>query len=153
MILLFSFFFLIQTIFFYPDDKLTRVRLLLEHVQKVSQQFYQPYDAVSVDERTVSSKHQYSGIRQFIRDKPIRFGLKLWVLADSLSGYTYSFYVYLGKKRTVLCQKTKGLAYNVVMELCQNLFHKDTEFIPIHFIPHNIFQKKNLSNWCCKAYK
>ena len=123
MLLLFSFF-LLQTFFFFPDDKLTRVRLLLEHVQKISQQFYQPYDAVSVDERMVSSKHQYSGIRQFIRDKPIRFGLKLWVLADSLSGYTYSFYVYLGKKRTVLCQKTKGLAYNVVMELCQNLFHQ-----------------------------
>ncbi|VDI26898.1 Hypothetical predicted protein [Mytilus galloprovincialis] len=106
------------------DDKLTRIGLLLDHVQNVSQSMYHPYEAVSVDERMVSSKHQYSGIRQFIRDKPIRFGIKLWVLADALSGYTYAFYVYLGKKRTVICQKSKGLAYNVVMELGKNIFQQ-----------------------------
>ena len=70
----------------------------------------------------VASKHKYSGIRQFVKDKPIRFGIKLWVLACSLTGYTWNFFVYLGKKRTISVEKGKGLAYNVVNVLCKDLF-------------------------------
>ena len=36
------------------DDKLTRV---------------QPYEKIAVDERMVKSKHKFSGIRQFMKDK------------------------------------------------------------------------------------
>jgi hypothetical protein len=35
----------------------------------------------------VKSRHR-SGIRQYIRDKPTKWGIKLWVLADSSNGYT-----------------------------------------------------------------
>lgn len=88
----------ITSLLLFTDDKLTRVRSLLEHVESISQSLFQPYESVSVDERMVASKHQYSGIRQFIRDKPIRFGLKLWVLADSITGYTYAFLYTLAKR-------------------------------------------------------
>lgn len=104
------------------DDKLTRVHSYLEHVESISQSLFQPYE--SVDERMIASKHHYSVIRQFISDKLIRFGLKLWVLADSITGYTYAFVVYLGKKRTELNNRTKGLAYNVVMELSKKLVNQ-----------------------------
>ncbi|VDI39942.1 Hypothetical predicted protein [Mytilus galloprovincialis] len=81
-------------------DKLTRMRYLLDHVKEISQRLYFPHKDISVDERMVASKHKYSGIRQFIKDKPIRFGIKLWVLACSVTGYTctWNFFVYLGKK-------------------------------------------------------
>lgn len=110
--------------FFCTDDKLTRVLPLLNHIQTASQMYFQPYDTISVDERMVASKHKFSGIRQFVKDKPIRFGIKLWVLADTVTGYTYSFFVYLGKKRTLLINKSKGLSYNVVMELAKPLFNQ-----------------------------
>ncbi|CAC5357674.1 unnamed protein product [Mytilus coruscus] len=70
----------------------------------------------------VASKHKYSGIRQFIKDKPIRFGIKLWVLACSVTGFTWNFFVYLGKKRTNIVDKSKGLAYAVVTTLCEKLY-------------------------------
>ncbi|XP_062571144.1 piggyBac transposable element-derived protein 4-like [Saccostrea cucullata] len=129
------------------DDKLTRIRHLLEHVESISQSLFQPYESVSVDERMVASKHHYSGIRQFIRDKPIRFGLKLWVLADSITGYTYAFFVYLGKKRTELKNKTKGLAYNVVMELSRTLFNQGyriytDSFYTTQHLATDLLQKK-----------
>uniref|UniRef100_A0A8W8NTV8 PiggyBac transposable element-derived protein domain-containing protein n=1 Tax=Magallana gigas TaxID=29159 RepID=A0A8W8NTV8_MAGGI len=128
-------------------DKLTRVRRLLEQVESISQSLFQPYESVSVDERMVASKHQYSGIRQFIRDKPIPFGLKLWVLADSITGYTYAFFVYLGKKRTELNNRTKGLSYNVGMELSKKLVNQGyriytDSFYTTQHLATDLLQKK-----------
>jgi hypothetical protein len=40
-----------------------------------------------------------SGMRQFIKDKPTRWGFKLWVLAESSTGYTIDFNVYTGEAR------------------------------------------------------
>ena len=108
----------------FSDDKLTRVRPLLDHVNKVSQDLFQPFENIAVDERIVASRHKFSGIRQFIKDKPIRFGLKLWVLADTTYGYTFNFFVYLGKKRTHLVNRAKGLAYSVVYNLISPLLNQ-----------------------------
>ena len=55
-------------------------------------------------------------------NKPTRFGFKLWVLAESHSGYTWNFDVYTG--RTVNDQPEVGLAYNVVMRLTQPLLNQ-----------------------------
>ena len=57
----------------------------------------------------VKSRHR-SGIRQYIRDKPTKWGIKLWVLADSSNGYTINFNMYIGKSagRTV---SEHGLGY------------------------------------------
>ena len=65
------------------------------NLSQVSQDFYQPDRNVSIDERMVKSKAR-SGIRQYIKDKPTKWGFKLWVLADSQSGYTVDFNVYTG---------------------------------------------------------
>lgn len=54
--------------------------------------FFQCSKEVAVDERMVRSKHR-SGMRQYNKNKPTKWGLKLWVLADSDTGYTYNFNV------------------------------------------------------------
>ena len=60
----------------------------------------------------ITNKGSYS-FRQYIRNKPRKWGMKLWVLADSLTGYTYNFDVKLGKNE----QSVYGLAYEVVCSL------------------------------------
>lgn len=95
----------------------------------------------------VASKHHYSGIRQFIRDKTTRFGLKLWILADSITDYTYAFFVYLGKKRTELNYRTKGLAHNAVMELSKKLVNQGyriytDSFYTTQHLATDLLQKK-----------
>ena len=100
------------------DDKLTRVNPIINHVKEVSQSLFQPFQKIAVDERIVKSKHKLSGIRQFLKEKPVKFGIKLWVLADTVTGYTCDFFVYLGKKRTPT-DLSKGLAYSVVMKLVE----------------------------------
>ena len=104
----------------FVDNKLTRVEPIIEHVRNISRELFQPYEKIAVDERIVKSKHKWSGIRQFMKDKPVKFGIKLWVLADTITGYTCDFYVYLGKKRTQITDLSKGLAYSVVMNLMPN---------------------------------
>ena len=47
--------------------------------------------------------------------------MKLWVLADSSTGYTYDFVVYLGKSTAT---SGFGLAYDVVMNLVKSIVNE-----------------------------
>ena len=69
------------------QDKLRKVTGFLQYFKEKSKSLYQPFQRVAIDERMVKSKHR-SGIRQYIKNKPTKWGIKLWVLADSTNGYT-----------------------------------------------------------------
>lgn len=96
-------------------DKLCKVSSLLEVFKDKCQSLYQPFQHVSVDERMVKSKH-WSGIRQYIKDKPTKWGIKLWVLADSANGYTCDFDVYTGRRNADKAPSVSRLGYDVVMK-------------------------------------
>ena len=74
-----------------------------------------PQKYVAIDERMVKSRHR-SGFRQFIKDKPTKWGIKLWVLADSSNGYTVDFNIYIGRAAGQSIGE-HGLGYDVVMLL------------------------------------
>lgn len=93
-------------------DCLQELRYLLDHMKATCQDLYQPPQNMSVDERMVRFKAR-SGMKQFMKEKPTRWGFKLWVLACSDSGYTYDFYVYTGSKEG----RVHGLAQSVVLQL------------------------------------
>ncbi|KAH8021399.1 hypothetical protein HPB51_015579 [Rhipicephalus microplus] len=100
------------------DGKLHRIAFLLRHINDASAFHFQPDRNISVDERMVKSKGRL-GIRQYLRDKVVKWGYKLWVLADSNSGYTVQFSVYTGKRET---PSVNGLAFDVVTSLCEMYF-------------------------------
>jgi hypothetical protein len=64
---------------------------------KLHPQLYQPSQNISVDERMVKSRNRL-GIRQFMKDKTTKWGINMWVAADSPNGYTCNFEIYAGKK-------------------------------------------------------
>lgn len=102
-----------------PDEerghKLDKVSWLLQHMNERSAKFFQPQRSLSVDERMVKSKVR-SGIRQYIKDKVVKWGCKLRVLADPQTGYTIQFFVYTGKREK---PSPNGLAFDVVTKLCE----------------------------------
>ena len=103
-------------------EKLSKISTFADSFKEQCKSIYQPTQHVAVDERLVKSKHR-SGIRQFIANKPAKFGLKLSVLADSSNGYTYDFDVYTGKHSAPPTHKN-GLGYSVVMRLCEPLLNQ-----------------------------
>ena len=100
--------------------KLKRVDRFIDNFRVKWKGLFQPYQNAAIDERLVKSKHR-SGITQYIAKKPAKFRLKLWVNADSATGYTYDFYGYTGKTNEVY---PNGLGYHVVMKLMQSLLSK-----------------------------
>ena len=99
-----------------PGEKLHKIAALLSQFKDRCKILYQPTQNLAVDERVVKSKHR-SGMRQYMKDKPTKWGVKLWVLADSDNGYTVDFNVYIGKETQGISKH--GLGYDVVMELME----------------------------------
>ena len=60
------------------NDKLKKIRPFIDSFRQKCKELYQPDQNMAIDERLVKSKHR-SGIRQLIKDKPAKFGIKLLV--------------------------------------------------------------------------
>ena len=95
------------------EDRLRKLLPLINYIKSKCFEFYQPVQQLAVDERMVKSKAR-SHLIQFMRNKPVKWGFKLWVIADP-SGYTLDFNVYTGKDTNG--KSDHGLAYDVVMKL------------------------------------
>lgn len=77
-------------------DKIAKTRWLLEKFAELSQQFYNCERHITVDEMIVAYKGRFCCIRQFMKGKPVRFGIKIWAAVSSKSRYVWSITVYLG---------------------------------------------------------
>ena len=97
-------------------DPLKKVRPFYDHVKEKCRSLYQPLQELSVDERMVKSKAR-SHFKQYICNKPTKWGFKFWVLADP-TGYTCDYNLYCGRQRSGTISEN-GLAYDVVMKLVQ----------------------------------
>ena len=100
-----------------PGAKLDKVESFIGYFKSKCLSVYQPRQQLAIDERMVKSRHR-SGIRQYMKGKPTKWGIKLWALADSSNGYTVDFNVYIGKVGDGAVGEN-GLAYDVVMRLMQ----------------------------------
>ena len=77
---------------------------------------------MAIDERMVKSLHK-SGIRQYIKDKPVKRGINLWVLGDSSNGCTVDFNIYIGKDAARGISKF-GLEHDVKVRLISPYFNQ-----------------------------
>ncbi|XP_016521942.1 piggyBac transposable element-derived protein 4-like [Poecilia formosa] len=98
-------------------DRLHRLRPLYDSLQIACKAVYHPRQHLSVDERMVATKAKTS-LKQYIKSKPTRWGIKLFVLSDN-TGYTVDFQIYSGR---TLQPSGKGMSFDVVMSLIKKSY-------------------------------
>lgn len=95
-------------------DKLHKVRPIIDMLNSNigNKCFYIPSSYVAVDESMIRFKGR-SAIKQYMPLKPIKWGYKVWCIADSSSGFIFMFEIYTGKSDS----KGDTLGEKVVLNL------------------------------------
>ena len=75
------------------------VRYLADVLATRFLELYNPHPQISVDESMIGTKCRLSFI-QYLPKKPVKWGIKVWVCADAVNGYIYTFDVYCGANST-----------------------------------------------------
>ena len=101
-------------------DRLGKVRPLLNHLSNKFATLYDPSKHVAVDEAMIKFQGRSSS-KQYMPMKPIKRGIKVWVLGDSTNGYFSRFDVYTGRQEN----REVGLGEHVVKKLTDNIKHKN----------------------------
>ena len=105
------------------NDNAWRVRALLKLFQRNILKFGVWRIALSIDEMMAKS-YARTSLKQFIRGKPILFGLKFWVRFTSY-GFVLCFDLYCGKNSKIGVKFSKcALDSRVVMDLLEPFFNK-----------------------------
>ena len=100
-----------------PSDKFSKVNPLFKMIHEGCLQNFIPERNVNIDESMVLY-YGCHGCKQYIQNKPIKFGYELWVAATPL-GYAIQFYPCAGKDDNY--NKDIGLGGSVVMTLMLKL--------------------------------
>lgn len=95
------------------DNRLRKLLPFTDMIKRRCLEYYQLTKYLCIDERMVKSKSR-SHLIQYMRNKPVKWGFKLWVMSDT-TGYTLDFDIYTGKSEKP--HPEHGLAYNVVQKL------------------------------------
>ncbi|CAJ0928404.1 unnamed protein product [Ranitomeya imitator] len=107
-------------------DRLFKVRPVIEHFNKKFAEVYVPQRDICVDESLIHFKGRL-GFRQYLPSKRARYGIKLYKLCESASGYTHSFRVYEGKDSRIElpeCPSILGVSGKIVWDLVHPLLDK-----------------------------
>ncbi len=98
-------------------NKLGKIETILQMVTSKFGSVYNLHRDVSVDEAMIPFKGR-STLKQYLPMKPVKRGIKVWVLADSKTGYASSLEVYKGKDGS---KSDDGLGATVVKRLCKDI--------------------------------
>ena len=101
-------------------DRLGKVRPFIDHMSERFDSLYRPHKEVSVDEAMIKFQGR-STLKQYMPKKPIKRGIKVWVLTDATNGFFTKFDVYTGKKDD---RTDAGLSTRVVRNLTSDLHGK-----------------------------
>ena len=97
-------------------DRAWKIRPVMEHFNHSFQSAKEPEPEMSIDEHMVKFKGR-SFMKQYIRNKPIKWGFKIWCRCASTTGYLYEFDIYTGKNAS----QSEPLGESVVWQLSKAL--------------------------------
>jgi hypothetical protein len=83
-------------------DRLWYVRPVVDWLNRRFKQAVIPGAYWAYDEAMLASKHTYNSLRQYMRNKPTKWGVKAFMLCCSTTYYCYNFEIYAGKAQNPL---------------------------------------------------
>ncbi|XP_031332326.1 piggyBac transposable element-derived protein 4-like [Photinus pyralis] len=98
-------------------DKLAPVRDIFEKLVSNCKRALNPSHHLCVDEQLVPFRGK-APFRVYMKNKPAKYGIKIWALADCGSNYTVNMQVYLGKINN---KPEKNQGQRVVLDLVEHL--------------------------------
>ena len=75
---------------------LGNIRPIIDHLSAKLAEAYNPHKEVAIDEAMIKFQRR-SSLKQYMPIKPVKRGIKVWVLGDSEMGYFSKFDIYCGK--------------------------------------------------------
>ena len=119
------------------NDKYSKLWPFLDHIQENFTQTFVPIQKISHDEAMIEYFGRHN-CKQAIRNKPIRFGYKVWCQNTS-SGYLISFGVYQGKsyQGNEEMEQKLGKVPSTVMHLLSK--YNERHDYPFHIYMDNLF--------------
>ncbi|XP_022795221.1 piggyBac transposable element-derived protein 4-like [Stylophora pistillata] len=103
-------------------DQLFKVCPIIDNILEKIQNVYEPSKNLSIDEGMIAFKGRLS-FHQYMPAKPMKYGIKVWMAADSSNGYMSNFSVYLGQEANG--HRIHGLGYDVVMKMATPFLNKN----------------------------
>ena len=122
-------------------DPLYKVRPLMDLVRNGCINNFYPGCEVAIDEAMISFTGRLF-FKQYMKGKPIPWGIKVWCCADSKTGYIFYFRVYTGKFEQA---SDDGQGFDVVMEMGRLLLDKWHHFYFDNFFTSVKLAEKLLS--------
>ena len=131
-----------------PTDKLTKIRPLISKLEKAFQNVYVPGKNLSIDEGLIKFNGRLS-FKQYMPKKPNKFGIKVWMLADSETYFVPRFQVYSGARNADEndAERARGLGFEVVDYLGKPYyntyrhFYFDNYFSSVSLLQHLLENK------------
>ena len=80
------------------SDKIYKVRPMLDRMLPLFCRYYSPRQQLSLDEGMIPTKNRLA-IKQYIHDKPVRWGIKSFLLCEAKMGYILDAEIYTGRVR------------------------------------------------------
>lgn len=105
------------------SDKLRKLRPIIDYLLLTFKKVFTPEKHICIDESLMMFRGRLSWI-QFNPSKRARFGIKIYKVCDSKTGYCYNFKIYTGKDNTVRPNQNFSVSEQVVLDLCSDLLEE-----------------------------
>lgn len=98
------------------SDRAYKIRPVMQHFNLYFQRAMNNSKRQSIDEHMIKFKG-HNIMKQYIKNKPIKWGFKMWCRTESSTGYLFEFDLYTGKKMNT----EVGLGESVIQSLTEKL--------------------------------
>jgi hypothetical protein len=99
-------------------SKIAKTAWLIDDHNKLYSKFWNPEKNLCIDEMMVRYTGKYAPIQQYLKEKPMQYGLKIWCLANNCSKYVQKIDIYCG----AIESKQEGLGGRGHIITCDNFF-------------------------------